>query len=61
MATTKPIGAKGTKDMTEGGIYSNMIYFALPIMLVSSGENISGKSVKISIFIITNFLEFIFV
>ena len=33
MATTKPIGAKGTKDMTKGGIYSNMIYFALPIML----------------------------
>ena len=33
MATTKPTGAKGTRDMTRGGIYSNIIYFALPIML----------------------------
>ena len=33
MATTKTIGARGTRDMTQGGIYSNIIYFALPIML----------------------------
>ena len=33
MATTKSLGARGTKDMTQGGIYSNMIYFALPILL----------------------------
>lgn len=33
MATSNAIGAKGTKDMTQGGIYSNIIYFALPIML----------------------------
>ena len=33
MATSKAIGAKGTRDMTQGGIYSNMICFALPIML----------------------------
>ena len=33
MATSKSVGARGTKDMTQGGIYSNIIYFALPIML----------------------------
>ena len=33
MATSNAIGAKGTRDMTQGGIYSNIIYFALPIML----------------------------
>ena len=33
MATSKSIGARGTRDMTQGGIYSNIIYFALPIML----------------------------
>ena len=33
MATSQSIGAKGTRDMTQGGIYSNIIYFALPIML----------------------------
>lgn len=33
MATTKTIGAQGTRDMTQGGVYSNIIYFALPIML----------------------------
>ena len=33
MATSNAIGAKGTRDMTQGEIYSNIIYFALPIML----------------------------
>lgn len=33
MATSQSLGAKGTKDMTQGGIYSQIIYFALPIML----------------------------
>lgn len=33
MATTKSLISRGTKDMTQGGIYSNMIYFALPILL----------------------------
>lgn len=33
MAHSQALGAKGTKDMTQGGIYSQMIAFALPIML----------------------------
>lgn len=33
MAHSQTLGAKGTKDMTQGGIYSQMIAFALPIML----------------------------
>jgi putative MATE family efflux protein len=33
MAISQALGSKGTKDMTKGGIYSQIIYFALPIML----------------------------
>ena len=33
MSRSQALGAKGTKDMTQGGIYSQIIYFALPIML----------------------------
>ena len=33
MANSSIAGAKGTRDMTKGGIYSNIIAFALPIML----------------------------
>ena len=33
MANSQALGAKGTKDMTRGGIYSHIIAFALPIML----------------------------
>ena len=33
MAHSTISGAKGTRDMTKGGIYSNIIAFALPIML----------------------------
>lgn len=33
MSKTVVLGSKGTKDMTQGGIYSQMIAFALPIML----------------------------
>lgn len=33
LATSRNLGAKGTKDMTQGGIYSQIIAFALPIML----------------------------
>ena len=33
MAQSSIAGAKGTRDMTKGGIYSNIIAFALPIML----------------------------
>ena len=33
MAHSQALGAKGTKDMTQGSIYSQMIAFALPIML----------------------------
>ena len=33
MAVSSTLGAKGTKDMTQGGIYSNILVFALPILL----------------------------
>ena len=33
MANSSIAGTKGTRDMTKGGIYSNIIAFALPIML----------------------------
>jgi len=33
MTNSQTLGAKGTKDMTKGGLYSQIIYFALPILL----------------------------
>ena len=33
MANSATLGSRGTKDMTTGGIYSQIITFALPIML----------------------------
>lgn len=33
MANSATLGAKGTRDMTKGGIYSPIVAFALPIML----------------------------